>query len=121
MNLRAGRFYDTLYLYQKPPINEENEMKNKYYFGDIYKLEDDLFYSYETMIEYARENWADYARPVGDDATLIVIQNIGATLIFNYSVRNEYGTLETATHTSSLETVQMTWLVSELEQMIARV
>ena len=96
-------------------------MRNKYYFGDVYKLEDDLFYNHETMIEYVRENWQDYCVPIGEDAALIMMQDNDGTLTLTYSVRNEDGQLETDNYKTTWETVQMTWLVSELDRMVARV
>ena len=95
-------------------------MRAKYYFGDTYKLDEDHFYSHETMIEYATENWADYCKPADRDAALIMLQNTEGRIVFTYSLTNEDGFLETENYTAEVEVVQMTWLVSELEGMVTR-
>ena len=94
----------------------------KYYFGDVYELEGDLFYSHETMIEYARENWQDYCLPIGDERQLVSLQDTDGKLILTYKTREDANAEETHdTYTMEWNTKQMTWLVSELDRMVANV
>jgi hypothetical protein len=95
---------------------------NKYYFQDIYLLEEDeLFQSRDTMIEYVRDNWKEYCLPIGEEQKLVSIQDWDSKIVLTYSVENEDGETETDEVSLHYQIKQTAWLVSELDRMVARV
>jgi hypothetical protein len=94
----------------------------KYYFATIYKTEDgELFQSREGLIEYVRDNWEDYCQPYGEDKKLVSIQDWEGRIIFTYSTTGDDGEAVEDEHFISYSTTELTWLISELERMVARV
>jgi hypothetical protein len=122
--LRAGRFYDRLLLQLNTETINDNKEKvmKKYYFATIYKTEDDeLFNSREALIEYVRDNWQEYCQPYGEEQKLVSIQDWEGRIILTYSTTGEDGVAVESEYFVSYSTTELTWLISELERMVARV
>lgn len=96
----------------------------KYYHSDIWMLvnEEEFFATRNSLIEYVKDNWEEYAMPVGDEINLISVEEVEGSLdiIITYEVRDyyldteEYGAWTRDTVTLEVRTVQITDLVSEL-------
>ena len=106
---------------------------NKYYHQDIVKVEgdsvrpDQFFEDHATMIEFVREGWETYCRPIGDEWKLISLQDLNGRIIFTYEEVEFEDDLVTVAHRTEQQewldytTVPMTWLISKLERMVANV
>lgn len=100
---------------------------NKYYHQDVYQLETgQIFEDQETMIEWVRENWQTYCKPIGDEVKLLSMQNTNSELILEYFQREFGGDGEAELETKGVEfiryeTVNLTWLISKLERMFTNV
>lgn len=99
---------------------------NKYYFQTVYRLESGLtFEDHETMIEYVRDNWEAYCRPIGDEVKLVSLQDLDNRIIFTYRER-EIENGEIIADSQSEEwldytTENLVWMISKLERMTANV
>ena len=99
---------------------------NKYYIQTVYRLESGLtFEDHETMIEYVRDNWEEYCRPIGDDVRLVSMQDLNSRIILTYRER-EIENGETIADSQSEEwldytTENLVWMISKLERMTANV
>lgn len=68
-------------MYYKHIENNSNKITGryikmrKYYHGDIWKLgENELFASREALEEYLKDNWEEYAYPIGDEKRLLEVK-----------------------------------------------
>lgn len=96
----------------------------KYYHGDIYRLvyEEEFFATKTSMIEYLKDNWEEYAFPIGDEIKLIAVaedENSSKIVIsyetMEYNLENEDESVwKSETHLLEFQRVQLTHLVSEI-------
>ena len=98
----------------------------KYYGQSIFRLEDEEFFEdHETMLEYVREHWQDYARPVGDECKLAFMTDLDSSITLHYTETIFEGDTVSqfyeCEHRMSYDTVEMTWLVSKLDRMVKNV
>jgi hypothetical protein len=99
---------------------------HKYYYHEIYKLETgEMFESHDTMVEFVRDNWQKYCRPIGDEVKMVALQDWESRFIFTYTetIFEDGKVFEHNEQTQTLdyESVEMIWLVSKLERMMTRV
>jgi hypothetical protein len=96
----------------------------KYYHADIYKLvyEEEFFATKTSMVEYLKDNWEEYAFPIGDEIRLVSVTEdedsphitiTYETMDYN-SDSDEEPTWKSETHGVEFQRVQITHLVSEI-------
>lgn len=96
----------------------------KYYHADIYKLvyEEEFFATKTAMIEYLKDNWDDYAYPIGDEFKLISVledeDSLNITITYetlDYDAEEDgSANWNRDTHSVEFTRVQLTHLTSEL-------
>jgi hypothetical protein len=85
----------------------------------------EMFESHDTMVEFVRDNWQKYCRPIGDEVKMVALQDWESRFIFTYTetIFEDGKVFEHNEQTQTLdyESVEMIWLVSKLERMMTRV
>jgi hypothetical protein len=95
---------------------------SKYYHQTIWKLNNrELFASRKALEEYLKDNWEEYAYPIGDEKNFVSLQENkfdGIDIVYetmDYDVETGHPTSWTRQSESvEIETVELTHLTEEL-------